>query len=290
MVTVIKVLMLQVPCWVFNDAIAALASATRGPPHGICVVAGTGSICVGMSGDSFHRASGWGSIIGDAGGGFEIGRKALATVAASVEERQPPTALGGTLARACGASSMAELLQWVYQDTSWACVASLAPAVLACAASGDTTAVSILKQTSAELVESVVVVAGRLEEGSNGEPAPLVLSGGLFSHQEQSIYRSLVEEQLVRRLPQHPIRRCAFISPRPVHVIRGLMRKRARRCRPIVDSATGAALLGAHYLRNGTSDREGAYCHGVIDQLSRNTLLDQSYLLASDLAVARKEE
>eukprot|EP00892_Ulva_mutabilis_P007003 jgi/Ulvmu1/4675/UM002_0406.1 len=255
----------DVPCWVFNDAIAALASATQGPPYGISVIAGTGSICIGLSGNSFHRASGWGSTIGDGGGGFDIGRRALAAVAASVDERQPPTALAGALACTCGAASMAELLRWVHRDTSWASVASLAPTVLACASSGDAAATAILQQAAAELVDSVYAVARKIQQDSGSGPPPLVLSGGLLAHHEHSTYLRLVEQELRAKLPQHKI------------------------LRPIVDSATGAALLGAFYLRNGTSDREGAYCHGVIDELSRNCLVENVSIRTDGLAIVRKE-
>lgn len=196
----------------FNDAIAALASATRGPPHGICAVAGTGSICIGIAGKSFHRASGWGGTIGDGGGGFDIGRKALAAVAASVDERQPPTALSSALAQACQVTSMSELLRWVYRDTSWAGVASLAPSVLACAAAGDAAAVAILEQAGSELVESVAAVAARLQADSNDGPIPVILSGRLLGQQESSMYSNIVEQLLHDCLPEHRILRCSLVS------------------------------------------------------------------------------
>lgn len=198
----------QVPCWVFNDAIAALASATRGPPHGICAVAGTGSICIGIAGDNFHRASGWGSTIGDGGSGFDIGRKALAAVAASVDERQPPTALANAIAQACNVTSMSELLCWVYRDTSWAAVASLAPSVVACASAGDAAAVNILETAASDLVESIAAVSGKLKTCSGDGPVPVILSGRLLHRQEQSIYSEIVERLLHVRLPEHNILRC----------------------------------------------------------------------------------
>lgn len=198
----------------FNDAIAALASATRGPPHGICAVAGTGSICIGIAGESFHRASGWGGTIGDGGGGFDIGRRALAAVAASVDERQPPTALSGALAQACHVTSMSELLHWVYRDKSWAGVASLAPSVLTCAAAGDAAAVAILEQAASELVDSVCAVASRLQAHNSDGSIPVVLSGRLLGDQESSLYRNMVEQLLHDIIPDHRILR---YSPVPAN-------------------------------------------------------------------------
>lgn len=55
-----------------------------------------------------------------------------------------------------------------------------------------------------------------------------------------------------------------------------------------MDSATGSALLGAHYLRSGTPDTEGAYCQGIIDELPRSGLVEPALHFANELAVARK--
>lgn len=191
----------------FNDAIAALSAATRGPPYGVSVIAGTGSICVGIAGNSFHRASGWGGTVGDGGSGFDIGRKALAAVAAAVDERQRPTALSSALARACNVTTMSDLLSWVYQDTSWAGIASLAPSVVSCASAGDSVATEILEQAASELVQGVVAVAGKLHPSVAAGRVPIVLSGGLLNPQPQSVYGDMIVQQLNETLPGHKILR-----------------------------------------------------------------------------------
>lgn len=56
-----------------------------------------------------------------------------------------------------------------------------------------------------------------------------------------------------------------------------------------MDSATGSALLGAHYLRSGTPDLEGAYCQGIIDELPRSGLVEPAPCSTDELAVAHKE-
>lgn len=40
-------------------------------------------------------------------------------------------------------------------------------------------------------------------------------------------------------------------------------------CRPKVDAAVGAALLGRHYLKTDTPDSIGSIWHGVIDEAKR---------------------
>lgn len=57
-----------------------------------------------------------------------------------------------------------------------------------------------------------------------------------------------------------------------------------------MDSATGAALLGAHYLRSGTADSDGAYCQGVVDELSRSVLVDPALQCARAFAGAHKQK
>src|ERR1039457_6318057 len=61
---------------VTNDAVIALAGATR-TGQGIITIAGTGSIAFGRNpAGRSARAGGWGHIFGDEGGGFDIARQA----------------------------------------------------------------------------------------------------------------------------------------------------------------------------------------------------------------------
>ena len=63
-----------------GDQQTALYGALGGP-GGIVLIAGTGSICYGQSTDGREaRSGGWGSLMDDEGGGFALGRDALAAV------------------------------------------------------------------------------------------------------------------------------------------------------------------------------------------------------------------
>lgn len=56
-------------CYVYNDAIAALASGTAGKKYGCVLIAGTGTIAYGFSEEGkVARSSGLGPLLGDQGG------------------------------------------------------------------------------------------------------------------------------------------------------------------------------------------------------------------------------
>ena len=62
---------------VSNDAVTAHLGALGGEP-GVVIVAGTGAIALAVGADGrWARADGWGTLLGDAGGGYWIGRAGL---------------------------------------------------------------------------------------------------------------------------------------------------------------------------------------------------------------------
>ena len=66
---------------VSNDAVTALASGTGGRLEGISLIAGTGTIALGMHAGLSVRAQGWGPVLGDEGSGYAVGQAALRAVA-----------------------------------------------------------------------------------------------------------------------------------------------------------------------------------------------------------------
>lgn len=72
-----------------TDAHAAWAGALRLQP-GIVVIAGSGSVALGVNGrGETARAGGWGFLFGDEGGGFGIARDGLKMVLASIDNNKP---------------------------------------------------------------------------------------------------------------------------------------------------------------------------------------------------------
>src|SRR3954463_4662456 len=62
---------------VTNDAVTAHLGALAGEP-GVVIVAGTGAIALAVGEHEVARADGWGTRLGDDGGGYWIGRAGLA--------------------------------------------------------------------------------------------------------------------------------------------------------------------------------------------------------------------
>ena len=134
---------------------------------GYCLIAGTGTIAARVVGgrlDQVVGGKGW--LLGDAGGGFWIGRRVARTVVAALDGQQPPTALTDLVLDAMGvahptdtagdrARALAELVSAIYsrQPIQLAEFASLA-----FAAHGDSTARSILVAASAALADLVAAV------------------------------------------------------------------------------------------------------------------------------------
>jgi N-acetylglucosamine kinase-like BadF-type ATPase len=62
--------------YVYTDAMTALYGAFEGD-DGMILISGTGSVLYGMVNGNITRVGGWGRIIGDEGGGYWIGKRAL---------------------------------------------------------------------------------------------------------------------------------------------------------------------------------------------------------------------
>ena len=163
---------------VTTDAHIALYGATSGKP-GIVVIAGTGSIALGLAHNGkVARAGGWGDVFGDEGGGFDIVRNALRSVLQLEEGWGFPTALSRALLTETGASSANQLMHWFYRD-DWPRdrVASLAQLIHNTAEAGDEVAVGVLQESGAELAR---LGAGVRQQLAGDEDYPLAPIGGVF--------------------------------------------------------------------------------------------------------------
>jgi glucosamine kinase len=75
-----------------HDAIGGYLS-TLGDEYGAVSAVGTGVVTLGVGHSGVARVDGWGNIIGDAGSGYWIGRKALDAAMRSYDGRGEPTVL-----------------------------------------------------------------------------------------------------------------------------------------------------------------------------------------------------
>jgi N-acetylglucosamine kinase-like BadF-type ATPase len=146
-----------------TDARAALEGALDGR-QGLVLIAGTGSIAMGMNeARKVERSGGWGPTLGDEGSGYDIARQALKAVAASFDGRAPRTLLTERICRELGITSAKDLPGVIYNNEAASTqIASLARQVADAAAEGDAVARGILAQAGRDLGELAVSVIHKL--------------------------------------------------------------------------------------------------------------------------------
>ncbi|MFH8611736.1 N-acetylglucosamine kinase [Streptomyces sp. NPDC018029] len=201
------------------DAVTAYAGALGDRP-GAVVAAGTGLVAIGTDLITWHRADGWGHLLGDCGGGAWIGRAGLEAAMRAHDGRR-----GGSKALLARAEEMfgppAELPARLYPRTDRpALLASFAPEVAGCAAD-DPVAGGILRAAARHIAEAAAAVCPRPEvnpgapsgaapgapSGAAPGPAPgsapgeseVALTGGLFNLGEPLL--APLRDELADQLP-----------------------------------------------------------------------------------------
>ncbi|MEV5978458.1 BadF/BadG/BcrA/BcrD ATPase family protein [Streptomyces sp. NPDC052114] len=151
------------------DAVTAYAGALGDRP-GAVVAAGTGMIALGTDLTAWHRADGWGHLLGDCGSGAWIGRAGLEAAMRAYDGRR-----GGSPALLARAEKvfgpLAGLPGQLYPRTDRpAVLASFAPEVAGCAAE-DEVADGILRDAARHIAEAAAAVcpdAGECEVAFTG--------------------------------------------------------------------------------------------------------------------------
>lgn len=186
---------------VTSDVVSAHVGALAGEP-GVTTIAGSGAVALAVSGTgTTHVVDGAGWLLGDAGGGVQIGRAGLAAavrwhdgrdggsqrLAAVAGERFGP--LEGLAERVQGDPRPARLL------------ASFVPDVAVVAREGEATATAIFADAVEELVITSLAAAGRFDG-----PGPPVLTvvGGLFDLDD--LVAAPWSAAIAHRLPQAEVR------------------------------------------------------------------------------------
>ena len=169
----------KTPVIVVNDALVAL-TAGAGEAPGIVVIAGTGSIAYGRTGQGVAaRAGGWGYLLGDEGGGFWIGRAALAAVVRQFDGRGPSTLLTELVLQHMHLASPAELIHAIYErGMQRLAVSRIGQVVQEALERGDAVAGEIVDRATSELVAAAAAVTQKLE--MRGDAFPMILAGGMF--------------------------------------------------------------------------------------------------------------
>jgi glucosamine kinase len=161
------------------DMVTAHAGALGGEP-GVVIVAGTGSVALGLAADGrAARADGLGFLLGDDGSGFAIGRAAVRAALRARESRGPATALEDAADAFFG--GLSGLSQRIYASAPVRELAAFAPEVAAVARAGDAVATAIWRDAAGRLAATA---AAALERTFPDGIAAVSHSGRLFAAED----------------------------------------------------------------------------------------------------------
>ncbi len=159
-----------------GDAELALAAAFESGP-GILLNAGTGSCAFARDAQgALHRSGGYGWQLGDEGGGYWLGRRALAAAGRAQDGLGERTTLPARIIAALGLRDFDDLIRWAASATP-AQVASLAPHVLNAAGEGEMVARELVNEAARHLLD-LALAQQRYFPGS--DPVRVATMGGLL--------------------------------------------------------------------------------------------------------------
>jgi N-acetylmuramic acid 6-phosphate etherase len=183
-----------------SDRDSGLATAFR-DGDGIVVIAGTGAAVHGRKGERIEKAGGWGQLLGDRGGGYDLARLGLRRVLTRFDMNQQITPLAEEILRTLGLNRLPDLVGWAMQADKMS-VARLAPCIFHAARHGEPEMLATIQTGADILAKFTQAVAQRLEFPD----APVRLIGGLFTHYED--YVSLYKYRLSQLQPRATVEVC----------------------------------------------------------------------------------
>ena len=197
------------PYELVNDVEAAWAAGLD-LADGIAIIAGTGSIALGVCNGEQQRCGGWDYELGDEGSGGWLGKQALAAFTRQADGRDPRGQLYELVRAELSLHADFDIIAFAqvhYAERG--CVAALAPLVTQAAAAGDESARGILERAAheeADMVQAIVRALFnpvRTTSESVPEPIPVTYIGGTFKAGD------LILKPLAAALPDG----CKLVAP-----------------------------------------------------------------------------
>ncbi len=183
-----------------SDGESGFATAL-GTGDGIVVVSGTGAVVHGRRGEKTTKAGGWGHILGDRGGAYDLARHALRKVMFHYDLHATVTPLGANVLAALSLNELPQLVDWIH-DSDKMDVARLAPVVIRSAEAGDGEMRSLVSNRAHDLALFTQAVAQRLEL----ERPEVRLFGGLLTREPW--YAAEYRRHLATHVPGAHIELC----------------------------------------------------------------------------------
>ena len=142
-------------------------------------ICGTGSMASVLYPDGRRAcAGGWGHLLGDEGSGYAIAVEAVKAALKASEGAGPQTALTEALLSFFHLRNISDIINYFYSPAvSRDRIASFAPAVFACAGTGDAVAEKIITTQAEAFAHTVSPLLRELPNGT-----PLYVWGGIFQH------------------------------------------------------------------------------------------------------------
>ena len=178
-----------------NDRDSGFATAL-GEQDGIIVISGTGAVVQGRCGERREKAGGWGHILGDRGGGYDLARHALRKILLRYDMEATISPLASDVLAALNLNELPQLVDWIH-NTDKMSVARLAPVIFRAAENGDGDMLALIKHRARDLAEFTYAVAKRL--GMEQRNIPVRLLGGLLT--KEPFYAAIYSELLGAMLP-----------------------------------------------------------------------------------------
>jgi len=182
-----------------NDGLVGLRSGVE-ENYGLSLVAGTGANCYGINKNGEEAFAGdWGYLLGDQGGGYDMGLKILRAVMAAFDGRGEKTVLTDLVLSHSKLSAVPDLVDWVYKEKGrFERIVSLPSLIDKAVVKGDTLAKKLIREQARELALAVWAVVKRLR--MEKEKFPLVFIGSLFNPKETLLRKT--EREILRVAPK----------------------------------------------------------------------------------------
>lgn len=163
---------------VMNDTRIVLKTETD-QNKGIVVIAGTGSIVLGIKDDEKVRAGGWGYKLGDEGSAYWIGMQGIKAVLDAYDQVSMGTELTKKILNHFDLEKVEDFIGLFYKKAiNKNRIAEVSRIVDAVALRGDVVAIKILETSSQALGKQVIAVHRRLFDSGN-HMIPVILNGSV---------------------------------------------------------------------------------------------------------------
>ena len=150
-----------------------------GESDGILLEAGTGAVCISGNNKDLAQIGGWGFLLGDEGGGYQIGRDAIRNALAENDKNLPVSKLSIEIMKFYGVEKQEELINVVYSaDSVQKIIASSAYTVCKMAKQHDSDAQTIVEDAATHLFTAIQTA---LENYASDDLIKIACAGSILS-------------------------------------------------------------------------------------------------------------